>query len=134
MLTTISHNAEDDGVSPIDDMPDTSRLNFARKPSSRPGSSSKTAASNIPVMRREKRRNQVAAAAQNFVARKQVGDGTNGPSGRIAVDPRWDPYSGEITTSDKGKPQSVKPGQFAAPSLHPVKTKLWFGDKHHWST
>ncbi|POS83703.1 hypothetical protein EPUL_006611 [Erysiphe pulchra] len=31
---------------------------------------------------------------------------------RQAIDPRWDPYSGEITSSDKGKPQSVKPKTF----------------------
>jgi len=70
------------------------------------------------VLRREKRRNQVAAAAQNLVARKQVGDGTKD---RISTDPRWDPYSGEITTSDKGKPQSVKPGQFSPPQLRPTQ-------------
>lgn len=95
-------------------MPDLNRLDFGRPPS-RPGSSSKGPASNIPVLRREKRRNQVAAAAANLVTRKEIGDG---PKGRQAVDPRWDPYSGEITTSDKGKPQSVKPGQFAG--LQPV--------------
>ncbi|KUJ07586.1 uncharacterized protein LY89DRAFT_702357 [Mollisia scopiformis] len=102
-------------VSPIDEMPDVSRLGLGRPPS-RPGSSSKPS-SNIPVLRREKRRNQVAAAAENIVQRKEIGDG---PKGRIARDPRWDPYTGEITTSDRGKPQSAKPGQFAAPGLRPV--------------
>jgi hypothetical protein len=96
-------------------MPDVNQLGFGRPPS-RPGSSSRGPASNIPVLRREKRRNQVAAAAANLVTRKELGDGPT--KGRQAVDPRWDPYSGEITTSDKGKPQSVKPGQFAA--LRPV--------------
>jgi hypothetical protein len=95
-------------------MPDLNRLGYGRPPS-RPDSSSKGPASNIPVLRREKRRNQVAAAAANLVTRKEIGDS---PKGRQAVDPRWDPYSGEITTSDTGKPQSVKPGQFAA--LRPV--------------
>lgn len=41
----------------------------------------------------------------------------DGPRGRKAIDPRWDPYSGEITTSDRGKPQSVKPGEFTPPGL-----------------
>ncbi|KAH8591598.1 hypothetical protein B0O99DRAFT_267189 [Bisporella sp. PMI_857] len=109
-----SQRPEDDEVSPIDDIPDVSRLNIEARPASRPGSSSKPASSNIPVLRREKRRNQVAAAAQNLVARKQVGDTSKG---RVSTDPRWDPYSGEITTSDKGKPQSVKPGQFVPPAL-----------------
>ncbi|CZR61667.1 uncharacterized protein PAC_11564 [Phialocephala subalpina] len=103
-------------VSPIDEMPDVSRLGFGRPPS-RPGSSSKPPSSNIPVLRREKRRNQIAAAANNLVTRKEVGDS---PKGRIAHDPRWDPYTGEITTSDRGKPQSAKPGQFTAPGLRPV--------------
>lgn len=111
-----SLHPDDDEVSPIDDMPDISKLGFGR-PSSRPGSSSKQPSSNIPILRREKRRNQVAAAASNFVSRKEVGDGVKG---RMTVDPRWDPYSGEITTSDKGKPQSVKPGQFYPPGLRQV--------------
>ena len=76
----------------------------------RPGSSSN--ASSIPVLRREKRRNQAEAGAANLVSRKEVGS-----RGRTTQDPRWDPYSGEITTSDKGKPQSVKPGQFSPPTL-----------------
>jgi len=104
-------------VSPVDETPDISQLNFDR-PTARPGSSSRNqASSNIPVLRREKRRNQVATAAAN-VTRKEVGDG---PRGRISQDPRWDPYSGEITTSDKGKPQSVKPGQFTPPGLRSVQ-------------
>ena len=107
-------------------MPDVNRPNFSQnkppsrqdgRPGSRPGSSSKGPSSNIPVLRREKRRNQVAAAAANLVTRNEVDDGPQG-RGRQAVDPRWDPYSGEITTSEKGKPQSVKPGQFTA--LRPV--------------
>ncbi|PMD48802.1 hypothetical protein L207DRAFT_522133 [Hyaloscypha variabilis F] len=105
-------------VSPIEEMPDVNKLSIGQnRPPSRPGSSSKGPSSNIPVLRREKRRNQVAAAAANLVTRKGVDDGPQG-RGRQAVDPRWDPYSGEITTSDKGKPQSVKPGQFTA--LRPV--------------
>ncbi len=114
MLTVSRSQQHEPDVSPIDEMPDVSRLGLGRPPS-RPGSSSVT--SNIPVLRREKRRNQVTAAAQNLVARKEVGDG---PRARIAHDPRWDPYTGEITTSDKGKPQSAKPGQFATPGLRPV--------------
>jgi len=58
----------------------------------------------------------VAAAAANLVTRKEVGNANR----RSVVDPRWDPYSGEITNSDKGKPQSVKPGQFTPPGLRSV--------------
>ncbi|KHJ31433.1 hypothetical protein EV44_g6463 [Erysiphe necator] len=39
-------------------------------------------------------------------------DNTENRSFRQAIDPRWDPFSGEITSSDKGKPQSVKPKTF----------------------
>jgi hypothetical protein len=93
-------------------MPDISRLGFGRPPS-RPGSSSKPPSSNIPVLRREKRRNLAA----NVVPRKEVG----GPATKAPiVDPRWDPYSGEITTSEKGKPQTAKPGQFTLPGLRPI--------------
>jgi hypothetical protein len=111
----VNANANDDDVSPIDETLDMSRLNFGG-PSSRPGSSSKPTSS-IPVLRREKRRNQVAAAAANLVARKEVGDSSRG---RPTQDPRWDPYSGEITTSDRGKPQSVKPGEYTPPALRTV--------------
>jgi hypothetical protein len=117
MLTRNSSQVEPEPVSPIDQMPDINRLNFGQnRPPARPGL--KGPSSNIPVLRREKRRNQVAAAAANLVTRKEVVDDSPQGRGRQAVDPRWDPYSGEITTSDNGKPQSVKPGQFAA--LRPV--------------
>lgn len=111
----------DDNVSPIDETPDVSQLPLGR-PGSRPAGGP-VPASSIPVMRREKR-NQVAAAAQNLVSRKEVGS-----KGRPTQDPRWDPYSGEITTSDRGKPQSVKPGQFSPPSLKSVNRAPGMGNE-----
>ena len=111
-----AQNSKDQEVSPIDEVPDISRLGMGR-PSSRPGSSSKPPSSNIPVLRREKKRNQVAAAAANLVTRKEIG----GEKGRKTADVRWDPYSGEQTTSEKGKPQSVKPGQFTPPGLRSTR-------------
>lgn len=106
-------NAADDNVSPIDEAPDASR--FEVKQPGRVASAS-AQQSSIPVMRREKKRSQVAAAAQNLVNRKEIGG-----SQRPTKDPRWDPYSGEITTSDKGKPQSAKPGQFTPPALRSTR-------------
>lgn len=47
---------------------------------------------------------------------------------RQAIDPRWDPYSGEITSSDKGKPQSVKPKTFGISSLQVNSQKGNNGD------
>jgi len=116
MQTRRQYRTEDREVSPIDEMPDVSRLEMSGT-NVRPGSSNRPSPSNIPTLRRERRQNQVAAQAANLAGRKEVGDG---PKGRQAVDPRWDPYSGEITTSDRGKPQSVKPGTFAPPGLRPV--------------
>lgn len=122
-----SQSQEGDGVSPIDEMPDISHLALGR-----PSSGSKPPSSNIPILRREKR-NQVAAAAANLVSRKQVGEN---PRGRVAHDPRWDPYSGEITTSDRGKPQSVKPGTFSPPGLRSVhkETGLVLGNESSITT
>ncbi|KAH7403836.1 hypothetical protein BKA64DRAFT_707307 [Cadophora sp. MPI-SDFR-AT-0126] len=122
-----SQSQEGDGVSPIEEMPDISHLGLGRPPSS-----SKPPSSNIPTLRREKR-NQVAAAAANLVSRKQVGEN---PRGRVAHDPRWDPYSGEITTSDRGKPQSVKPGTFSPPGLRSVhkETGLVLGNESSITT
>ncbi|KAM3075673.1 hypothetical protein ACMFMG_007805 [Clarireedia jacksonii] len=112
---------QDYEVSPIDEVPDISRLGFGKtRETENPNSRLKPPSSSIPVMRREKRRNQVAAAAANLLARK---DGSDGPKGRKTADVRWDPYSGEQTTSEKGKPQSVKPGEFSAPGFAPI-TKM----------
>jgi len=87
-------------VSPIEEkMPDVSRLGLSQQ--------------NIPVLRREKRRNQVAAAAANLVTRKDVGT-----KGRPAKDPSWDPYTGEPTTADRGKKQSTTPAQFTPPGVN----------------
>ncbi|KAL2066804.1 hypothetical protein VTL71DRAFT_1228 [Oculimacula yallundae] len=122
-----SQSPEAEGVSPIDEMPDVSHLTLGQ-----PESNSNPPTSNIPVLRREKR-NQVAAAAANFVTRKNVGEN---PRGRTAHDPRWDPYSGEITTSDRGKPQSVKPGTFSLPGLRSVhkETGLPLGNESSVTT
>lgn len=120
----------DDEVSPIDATPDSASIRFGRashpqephvKPSLGAGATLKPATSSIPVLRREKRRNQVAETAANLVQRKQVGDTSHG---RKTSDVRWDPYSGEITTSNKGKPQSVKPGEYTPPAARSTSGTL----------
>ncbi len=100
---------DESDVSPIDEMPNNSRLRI--RPSSRNGS--KPPPSNIPALRREKRRNQVAQVAMNLVTRKEIGG--NSLKETSTADPRWDPYSGEQTKSQNEKPQNVKPGQFPPP-------------------
>ncbi|RKF83360.1 hypothetical protein GcM3_014017 [Golovinomyces cichoracearum] len=52
--------------------------------------------------------------------REQPGGGQT----RQAVDPRWDPFSGEITSSEKGKAQSVKPKNFGVSLRSENETKL----------
>ncbi|TVY32604.1 hypothetical protein LSUB1_G008153 [Lachnellula subtilissima] len=108
-----SQNQADEEVSPIEEkMPDVSRLGLSQE--NRPDSrQDKPGGSNIPVLRREKRRNQVAAAAANLVTRKDVGI-----KGRPAKDPSWDPYTGEPTTADRGKKQSTTPAQFTPPGVN----------------
>lgn len=56
----------------------------------------------------------VTEAVNTESKREREGDGHT----RQAIDPKWDPYSGEITSSDRGKPQSVKPRLYGA-SLRP---------------
>lgn len=63
------------------------------------------ARSNIPMMRRERRAQRDAAAAGG---RTIVTDKPRGQK-----DPRWDPMTGEITNSGKGRPSQVKPVEFA---------------------
>lgn len=109
-LTPPRKYTNDGDVSPIDEMPDISKLDFNR-PASRTGKHT----TSIPVLRREAKRNQVAAAAASFVGRKG-----EEPKGRISKNPKFDPYTGEITTSERGKPQSAKPGEFALPGVSNV--------------
>ncbi|TQS38194.1 hypothetical protein Golomagni_01306 [Golovinomyces magnicellulatus] len=52
--------------------------------------------------------------------REQSGGGQT----RQAVDPRWDPFSGEITSSEKGKAQSVKPKNFGVSLRSENETKV----------
>lgn len=97
--------------------------------------------SNIPMMRRERRAQRDAELAANRV-RSSDGPGASSaspPSSRITPprvraqapaqqqrapsregdkprgqkNPRWDPMTGEITTSEKGRPSQVKPVEFA---------------------
>jgi len=94
---------------PVDNMPPTAPPH-ALRPASRQES-------NIPILRREKRRNQAAAAASNLVAGKDPGQPTAGLT--KVSDTRWDSFSGERTSSAQGRSASVKPGEFT-----PVVTNL----------
>jgi hypothetical protein len=120
-LTSTRGYADDGDVSPIDEMPDISKVEF-----NRPSSRLANPTSSIPVLRREAKRNQVAAAAANFVSRKGFGDR---PKGRISKNPKFDPYTGEVTTSERGKPQSAKPGEFVPPGVLNVHNGMTMGNE-----
>ncbi|KAM7200079.1 hypothetical protein V8F20_005500 [Naviculisporaceae sp. PSN 640] len=122
------HGAEPDGgdVSPIDDdVPDVSQLRLgssrparAQKPVSYetdPAPQQNRPATNIPMMRRARRK------ASDAALREAHAHGSQRPSSRQQVhghaarqeDPRWDPMTGERTSSPHGQPSQVKPAQFA---------------------
>lgn len=82
-----------------------------------------SAHSNIPMMRRERRAQRDAEAA---ASRMRSQDGSravplsrprttsrDGDRPRGQKNPRWDPMTGEVTTSDKGRPSQVKPVEYA---------------------
>lgn len=98
-------------ISPVDEMPDVSQLQIAQQ-NSRPDS--RTAGTNIPVLRREKRRNQIGAAATNLLSKKDADYG-DGIRNKKNIDTRWDTLTGEPTTSERGRPPQVKPSEFAPP-------------------
>lgn len=81
--------------------------------------------SNIPTMRRERRQNQEAAARTLRVAQsrehlqqppeEQQRPESNASSkrGYKGGEVRWDPNTGELTSSVKGRPSQVKPAEYA---------------------
>ncbi|KAI1083142.1 hypothetical protein F5B20DRAFT_447884 [Whalleya microplaca] len=92
-------------VSPIDEGPDMSQL-----ASSRPtGAPKNDARSSIPTLRRERRKNSDAAinALRDSKSREKLKQPR--PYGS---DVRWDPRTGEPTTSAKGRPSQVNPHQY----------------------
>jgi hypothetical protein len=69
----------------------------------------------IPVLRSEKRRSGIAGVAASFNPKKDgsvITTITRKPSKR---ETKWDPYVGEPTTRENGKPQQVKPSEYQPP-------------------
>ncbi|KAI0483104.1 hypothetical protein GGR56DRAFT_670904 [Xylariaceae sp. FL0804] len=91
-------------VSPIDDSPDMSQVASGRRPPS-----STDARSNIPMMRRERRKNSDAAMRALRETKSRDHLRQNRPYGD---DVRWDPRTGEPTTGPKGRPSQVNPQEF----------------------
>ncbi|KAI0417431.1 hypothetical protein F5X98DRAFT_146373 [Xylaria grammica] len=90
-------------VSPIDETIDTSQPGQERQTRTGPRS-------NIPMMRRERRKN--ADAVMNSLRESKSRDRT-APPRPYGHDVLWDPRTGEPTTSAKGRPAQVHPQEFA---------------------
>jgi hypothetical protein len=99
-------------LSPVEEKVDISRLQISQQWSD---PKPKPAGSSIPVLRREKRRNQVAAATANHTPRKAIGTSDSSVKSKRSMETLYDPLTGEFTTSDQGIRQAVKPGEFALP-------------------
>ncbi|KAI1300292.1 hypothetical protein F5Y03DRAFT_397237 [Xylaria venustula] len=90
-------------VSPIDDGVDSSQSAQERQANTGPRS-------NIPMMRRERRKNSDAVA--NALRESKSRDRTTPPR-PYGHDVRWDPRTGEPTTGAKGRPSQVNPQEYA---------------------
>ncbi|KAI5917804.1 hypothetical protein F4810DRAFT_704658 [Camillea tinctor] len=98
-------NGPDPGdVSPIDETQDTSQLASVRQAPPKQDSRS-----NIPMMRRERRRTSDAAMKAIHEAKSRETLKQPRPHGN---DVRWDPRTGEPTTSGKGRPSQINPHQY----------------------
>ncbi|GKT83794.1 hypothetical protein Ct61P_01644 [Colletotrichum tofieldiae] len=99
---------QDRNVSPIDDYPDMSRLDIGAEhggpgQQSTPEPQQKT---NIPMMRRERRKNQEAAAHTLRETKSQQ-------RLRIQRETRWDDMTGEPTSQNTGRAGQVRPQEYA---------------------
>ncbi|KAI1454378.1 hypothetical protein F4805DRAFT_439856 [Annulohypoxylon moriforme] len=92
-------------VSPIEEIPDMSQLSVDPR-----GIPRSDARSNIPMMRRERRKN--SDAAQKTLRESMSREKLKQPR-PYGHDVRWDPATGEPTTDSKGRPSQVNPQEFA---------------------
>ncbi|KAI0101593.1 hypothetical protein GGR51DRAFT_529486 [Nemania sp. FL0031] len=92
-------------VSPIDDTSDP--YQFTEEPHTPPKKIEPR--SNIPMMRRERRKN--SDAVMNALRESKSRERTTPPR-PYGHDVRWDPRTGEPTTSAKGRPSQVNPHEY----------------------
>ncbi|KAI5862084.1 hypothetical protein GGS23DRAFT_572592 [Durotheca rogersii] len=92
-------------VSPIDEIPDMSQLAMESEGLPKP-----EARTNIPMMRRERRKNSDAALSALRESKSRERLKQQRPHGH---DIRWDPRTGEPTTDVKGHPSQVNPQEYA---------------------
>ncbi|TPX17796.1 uncharacterized protein E0L32_002897 [Thyridium curvatum] len=127
------HQSQED-VSPIDDTPELAAQQLAQMNINQQGTPPQ-GKSNIPMMRRERRQTQNAAAntLRETKSRERMRQHAHSQAGQHPQqppqDPRtnsmssqrgykggpvlWDPNSGELTSSNKGRPSQVKPAEYA---------------------
>ncbi|CAK7218537.1 hypothetical protein SEUCBS140593_003580 [Sporothrix eucalyptigena] len=111
-------------ISPVEREPPPFEMSTtqAAPPADRPPSASRT---NIPMMRRERRQNAEAAAKtlretksrerlqQLHQAQERTNSIASSKRGYKGGEVRWDPQTGELTSSQKGRPSQVKPAEYA---------------------
>ncbi|KAK3352942.1 hypothetical protein B0T25DRAFT_518111 [Lasiosphaeria hispida] len=133
-------------VSPIDEDLDMSHLAIgSRAPRNdrvvsqeRPPSAQNQdrAGTNIPMMRRA-RRKQSDAALREAQSRDRPPVNQQQPQHPAQDGPRWDPLTGERTSSSRGQPSQVKPAEFvqglgitsSPPQKSPTAVPTTFGDR-----
>ncbi|OHW99260.1 hypothetical protein CSPAE12_02037 [Colletotrichum incanum] len=99
---------QDRNVSPIDDSPDMSRLDIGAEhgdPGQQPTPEPQQK-TNIPMMRRERRKNQETAAHTLRETKSQQ-------RLRIQRETRWDDLTGEPTSQNTGRAGQVRPQEYA---------------------
>ncbi|KAJ9138422.1 hypothetical protein NKR23_g8591 [Pleurostoma richardsiae] len=105
-------------ISPIDEYePDRRAMSQLNSSTSRPAgqrqASGDSARTNIPMMRRERRKMSDAALREkNSRDRLRLQAQAQAQEGEGA-EVRWDAMTGELTTSEKGRPSQVKPAEYA---------------------
>ncbi|KAF5494175.1 hypothetical protein CGCS363_v010020 [Colletotrichum siamense] len=103
-------SAQDRSVSPIEDSPNMSQLALEDQHTGQQPTPPK---SNIPMMRRERRKNQDAAAHTLRETKSQQ-------RLRIQRETKWDDMTGEPTYLDTGRAGQVRPQEYAQGLTHPT--------------
>jgi hypothetical protein len=118
MCRFLRHLHQSPDISPIDEIPDMSQLDMNRQGQ---GNQQQPSAqrSNIPMMRRERRKHQEAAATNlresksrdRLVNRPEMTNPVESSPGRSET--KWDAMTGEPTTSSAGRSAQVNPSEYA---------------------
>ncbi|KAK3938796.1 hypothetical protein QBC46DRAFT_365249 [Diplogelasinospora grovesii] len=121
VAATDRYYGQQDEVSPIDEeIPDMSQLQIGASRNGRANqmniqqtreSQNRTVHANIPSMRRARRKQSDAALREAHSKDRSAGQQPAHESEQGA--PRWDPLTGERTSSSRGRPSQVNPVEYA---------------------